>query len=78
MFSNWPQYAMVVVLGEFAFHVWTGFTVPTGKRSEHPRGMPLVTRTIASNEHEWEPMASSSANFCRKRAPCSDLTQDKL
>jgi hypothetical protein len=26
------------------FSVWTQFTVPTGKRSGHPRGMPLVTR----------------------------------
>jgi hypothetical protein len=29
------------------FGVGTEFTVPTGKRSEHPRGMPLVTRTHA-------------------------------
>jgi hypothetical protein len=26
------------------FHVWTQFTVATGKRSERPRGMPLVIR----------------------------------
>jgi hypothetical protein len=29
------------------FGVWTQFTVSTGKRSEHPRGMPLVTRLLA-------------------------------
>jgi hypothetical protein len=27
-----------------AFSVWTEFTVTTGKVSEHPRGIPLVTR----------------------------------
>jgi hypothetical protein len=26
------------------FSGWTQFRVPTGKKSEHPRGMPLVTR----------------------------------
>jgi hypothetical protein len=30
-----------------AFSVWTEVTVPTGKRSEHPRGMTPVTRTAA-------------------------------
>jgi hypothetical protein len=34
-----------------------------GKRSLLPRGMPLVTRTFASSEHAWDPMASSSGNF---------------
>ena len=53
-----------------AFSVATQFTVSTGKRSELPRGMPLVTRVFASSEHAWDPMASSSVNFCRKRAPC--------
>jgi hypothetical protein len=48
------------------FSVWTQFTVSTGKRSELPRGMPLVTRVFASSEHAWDPMASSSVNFCRK------------
>jgi hypothetical protein len=37
-----------------------------GKSSGRPRGMPLVTRIFASNEHAWDPMASSSANSCRK------------
>jgi hypothetical protein len=46
--------------------VWTQFTVQTGKRSEPPRGMPLVTRMFASSEHAWDPMASSSVNSCRK------------
>jgi hypothetical protein len=49
-----------------AFSVWTQCTVQTGKRSELPRGMPLVTRGFASSEHAWDPMASSSVNFCRK------------
>jgi hypothetical protein len=29
------------------FSIWTQFTVSTGKRSEHPRGMPLVARLLA-------------------------------
>jgi hypothetical protein len=29
--------------------------------------MPLVTRVFASSEHAWDPMASSSVNFCRKK-----------
>jgi hypothetical protein len=49
-----------------AFRVWTEFTASTGKRCELPRGMPLVTRVFASSEHAWDPMASSSVNFCRK------------
>jgi hypothetical protein len=28
--------------------------------------MPLVTRVFAASEHVWDPMASSSVNFCRK------------
>jgi hypothetical protein len=28
--------------------------------------MPLVTRVFASSEHAWDPMASSSVNFCQK------------
>jgi hypothetical protein len=32
---------------EFTFSVRTQFPVPTGKRSEYPRGMPLVTRMHA-------------------------------
>jgi hypothetical protein len=31
----------------FAFSVWTQFPVPTGKRSEHPRRMPMVTLMAA-------------------------------
>jgi hypothetical protein len=27
-----------------SFSVWMQLTVPTGKKSEHPRGMPLITR----------------------------------
>jgi hypothetical protein len=33
------------------------FTVPTGKRSKHPRGLPLVARMFASSKQVWEPMA---------------------
>jgi hypothetical protein len=32
-----------------AFSVWTQFTVTTGKKSGYPRGMPLVTRLLASS-----------------------------
>jgi hypothetical protein len=52
-----------------AFSVWSEFTVPTGKRSEHRRGMPLVTRLLElqpeeqRRETQWH---SSSVNFCRK------------
>jgi hypothetical protein len=43
-----------------AFSVWTQIAVPTGKRSEHPRGgMPLVARLLVSSEQAWKPMASS-------------------
>jgi hypothetical protein len=59
----------MVVLNGVGFDlqcVWTQFTVSTGKRSGHPRGMPLVTRMFVSSEHAWDPMASSSVNFCRK------------
>jgi hypothetical protein len=52
-----------------AFSVWTECTVPTGKRSEHPRGMSLATRMLASSGAGAEPMlTSSSVIFCRKRA----------
>jgi hypothetical protein len=37
-----------------------------GKSGGHPRGMPLVTRMLASSEHGWDPMASSSAKSCSK------------
>jgi hypothetical protein len=36
--------ARVAVRVVVAFSVRTKFTASTGKRSEHPRGMPLVTR----------------------------------
>jgi hypothetical protein len=35
---------------EITFSVWTQFTVPTGTRTEHLRGMPLVARMFASSE----------------------------
>jgi hypothetical protein len=39
------------------FSVWTKITVPTGKQSDHPRGMLLVARMLASSEHwnQWHP-----------------------
>jgi hypothetical protein len=58
--------AQTIVFLLTAFSVWTQFTVQTGKKSELPRGIPLVTRVFASSEHAWDPMASSSVNFCRK------------
>jgi hypothetical protein len=36
-----------VVLVLVPFSIWTEFTVPTGKRSEHPRGIQLGTRMVA-------------------------------
>jgi hypothetical protein len=52
---------------QHAFSVWTQFTVQTGKRSELPKGMTLVTRMFTSSVLQaWDPMASSSADFCRK------------
>jgi hypothetical protein len=36
------------------------------QKSGHPRRMSLVTRLLASSEQAWEPMASSSVDFCRK------------
>ena len=33
--------------GAVAFRVWTQFTVSTSKRSERPRGVPLITRMAA-------------------------------
>jgi hypothetical protein len=49
------------------FSVWTKFTVSTGKRSEQPRGMALLTRMVAlqaeqRRETQWH---SSSVNLCR-------------
>jgi hypothetical protein len=40
--------------------------VSTGKRSEHPRGIPLVTRMIALNEQAWEPNGILECNFPSK------------
>jgi hypothetical protein len=37
-----------------------------GKSSGLLRGMPLVARMFATSEQAWYPMASSSANYCRK------------
>jgi hypothetical protein len=49
------------------FSVRTQFTMSTGKRSGHTRGMPLDhTHARASSEQAWEPMLSASADFCRK------------
>jgi hypothetical protein len=50
--------------------VWTEFTVIMVRGSAYPRGMLLVTGMLASSEQAWEPIASSSVNSCRKRAPC--------
>jgi hypothetical protein len=42
--------------GMFAFSVWTEFTVVTVRGSEHPRGIPLVTRiTALQAEQRSEP-----------------------
>jgi hypothetical protein len=40
---------MLSPLKSMTFSVWTEFKVPTGKRSEHPRGMPLVARLLISS-----------------------------
>jgi hypothetical protein len=62
-----------------AFSVWTQVTVPTGKRSGHPTGMALVTCMFASSEHAWDPMASSSVDFCLKtRTVHVKLQLDKI
>jgi hypothetical protein len=52
--------------GQSSFSVWMQFTVPTRKRSEHPRGMPLVTRMLVSSEQARVLIASASVIFCRK------------
>jgi hypothetical protein len=64
-----PPVTLTFATASDAFSVWTQFTVCTGKRSGHPRGMPLVTHLFASSEQAWEPVASPSVNSCRKRAP---------
>ena len=75
-FSVWTQFMVrvrvrvrVAVCVAVAFSVWTEFTVPTGKRSGHPRGMPLVARMqeLQAEEQRREPQwHSSSGKFCRK------------
>jgi hypothetical protein len=72
-FGVWTQFMVRVrvrvraaVCAAVAFGVWTQFTVQPGKRSELPRGVPLVTRMLASSEQACDPMASSSVNFCLK------------
>jgi hypothetical protein len=71
-FSVWAEFMVrvkvrVAVRVVVAFSVWTQFTVPTGKRSGHPRGMPLVTRM---QELQGTCVGSNSilerANFCRE------------
>jgi hypothetical protein len=56
IFSVWAEFMVrvsvrgrvrVIVRAAVYLSVWTGFTVSTGKGSEHPRGMPLVTRLAA-------------------------------
>jgi hypothetical protein len=51
--------------------VSTEFMMATVRGSGLPRGMPLVTRVLASSEQLWEPMASSSLEWIsvKKRAP---------
>jgi hypothetical protein len=54
----------------FPFSVWTEFTAPTGERSGHPRGMPMVTRMqelqASRREIQWHPRVQISVG---KRAP---------
>jgi hypothetical protein len=56
------------------FSDWTQFTVPIGKRSEHPRGMPLVTRMqelqASRCGNQWHPRVSIPVE---KRAPYIQL-----
>jgi hypothetical protein len=40
----------------------------TGKRSELPRRIPLVTHMFASSEHAWDPMAILECNFLSENA----------
>jgi hypothetical protein len=56
-------------LYKHTYNVWSKFTVSNGKRSEHPRGMPLVTRMqeLQPEEQRRETQCHPSrANFCRK------------
>jgi hypothetical protein len=61
--------ALIVVI---PFSVWTQFTVPTSKRSKHPRGMALVTLMAALQASKgvnpnstWE-----LQNSAQTTAPC--------
>jgi hypothetical protein len=66
VFSVWMQLmatvrVRVAIYVAGAYSVWTQFKVPTGKRSEHPRGMPLLTRMAAiqaerRREAQWHPL----------------------
>jgi hypothetical protein len=49
-----------------AFSVSTQLMMVMVRAVESRDGMPLVTRMFASSEHAWDPMASSSVNFCRR------------
>jgi hypothetical protein len=51
-----------------ASSVWAEFIVSTGKRGEHPRGMPLVTRLLASSEHAWETNGILECKFLSENA----------
>jgi hypothetical protein len=58
------------LFGFSTFSVWTKFKVSTGNKSGSQRGMALdPTPARASSEQVWDPMASSSVNFCRKKEP---------
>jgi hypothetical protein len=62
-----------------AFSVWSGFTVQTGKRSEHPIGFFSVAHNSsaarAGAKEQRNSMASSCVNSCRKRAPYTECIQ---
>jgi hypothetical protein len=51
---------------QLTFSVWAEFTVSIGKKSGLPRGTLLATRLLASSEQVWDPIGSSSAQFCSK------------
>jgi hypothetical protein len=46
--SCWPALTLLLLLARSkTFNGWTEFTVATGKRNDHMKGMPLVTRMFA-------------------------------
>jgi hypothetical protein len=51
-----------------AYRVWAEVMVATGKRSEHPRGMPLVTRMhelqASTCGNQWHPRVQISVEKC--------------